>query len=206
MPKSHLARPTALSGLILAAMIGLAPQTAAGQERYIGEIIYSGTNFCPRGTLSADGQILSIAQYTALFSLFGTTYGGDGRTSFALPDLRGRAPVGDGNGPGLPNVRLGEKNGAQSIVLTESNLPPHSHTVNANNLDGDRPGPGGKLLAAAPTGGTGNETIYSTAPPTVQMSAEMIAPSGGGTSFNIEDPHQVITFCVVLEGLYPSRS
>lgn len=181
------------------------PDLANAQDRYLGEIINNGFNFCPRGTAEAAGQLLSISQYTALFSLYGTYYGGDGRTTFGLPDLRGRVAVGQGAGAGLPNVNMGQKIGTETVVLNALNLSAHSHAVNANNLDGDKPGPGGKLLAAAPPNGAGSETIYSTQGATTQLKAEMISPTGNSAPVDIMDPFLAINYCVVMDGLFPSR-
>src|SRR5438105_10342167 len=102
-------------------------------EPFLGQIMLFGGNFAPRGWAFCNGQIMSIAQNTALFSLLGTTYGGDGITTFALPDLRGRAPVGQGQGPGLSNITLGEASGTESITLTIANMPGHNHTLGCDN-------------------------------------------------------------------------
>ena len=199
--------PYALSALALGTALMVAPaQTLAGSNPYIGEIMATGVyGFCPRGWANTDGQLLSIASNTALFSLLGTQFGGDGRTTFGLPDLRGRIPAGVGTGPGINRRDLGQRGGSETIPLHQDQMARHSHGVNANNLDGDKPGPGGKLLAAAPTGGTGTETIYSTAAATVQMSPEMIAPTGSGAPVNVQDPTLVIRYCIALNGVFPSR-
>lgn len=188
------------------AITSLSTTSATAQEFNLGEIIPVAFNFCPRGTTSAEGQILPINTNQSLYSLYGTTFGGDGRTSFGIPDLRGRTPMGNGAQPGLTPRSLGARGGAQSRTLVAQNLPSHSHAVNANNLDGDKPGPGGKLLAAAPTGGTGNETIYSKEPSTVDMNPAMIATTGGGQQIDTLDPYIVIRYCVVMQGLFPSRN
>lgn len=198
---------TAVSIFTLAATFSATPDpAAAGPDPYIGDIVSVGFNFCPRGWASAEGQLLPIASNTALFSLIGTTYGGDGRTSFGLPDLRGRIAASQGSGPGLTPRSQGSMIGAEGVTLSAGQLPAHSHAVNANNLDGDKGGPGGKVLAAAPPSGTGSETIYSDQPATRQISAEMIATTGGSASFNVEDPYLVMQYCIALEGLYPSRN
>lgn len=197
---------SSMSILALAATLSGAPdRAAAGVNPYIGDIMAVGTTFCPRGWASAEGQLLPISNYTALFSLLGTTYGGDGRTNFALPDLRSRRAMGQGNGPGLTQRRQGQKFGAEALTLTISQLPSHSHAVNANNLDGDKPGPGNKVLAAAPPSGTGSETIYSDQGPTIQMSPQMITNAGGSQPFNVEDPYLAMRYCIALDGVYPSR-
>lgn len=184
-----------------------APQTAkaGGPEPFIGEMILVAFNFCPDGYLPADGRLLSIFENTALFSLYGTTFGGDGIGTFALPDMRDRAVIGTGAGPGLGPVNLGQISGTATKTMTQSTLPSHRHLVNVNNLDGDKGGPGGKLLAAAPAGGTGNETIYSTEPANVTMSPAMIAPAGASTPISTQDPWLGLLHCIAQYGIYPSR-
>ncbi len=197
---------SAVCALTLTAGLTAAPtQSEAGVDPYLGDIMIVGFNFCPRNWARADGQILPIQQYQSLYSLLGTTYGGDGRTTFALPDLRGRVTVGVGTGSGLTPRSEGQKFGSETKVMTASQMPSHSHTVNANNQDGDKAGPGGKLLAAAPTGGTGNETIYSQAQPNVTMEADMIANSGGSAPIATMDPFLSLTHCIALQGIFPSR-
>lgn len=192
--------------LCLAASMAAFPQQArAGIEPYIGDILAVGYTYCPDGWLSAEGQILSIQQYSALFSLVGFAYGGNGSTSFGLPDLRGRAAMGQGSGNGLTPRSQGQTLGSENQTLTADQIPFHTHAVNANNLDGDLPGPGGKLLAAAPPSGVGSETIYSDQPADRTMSAAMIASSGQNAPFNVQDPYLVMRYCIATEGLYPPR-
>jgi len=186
--------------------LGSSSQVEAGTDPFIGDIISVGYTFCPRGWLAAEGQLLPISSNTALFSLIGVVYGGDGRTTFGIPDLRGRLAMGQGHGLGLTSHRQGEKLGAEDQVLLPSQLPSHSHTVNANNLDGNKPGPGNKILSAAPPNGTGSETIYSTQAANTQLSSEMIEKSGLNEKFNTQDPFQVIRYCIAIQGIYPSRS
>ncbi|APX14321.1 phage tail protein (plasmid) [Tateyamaria omphalii] len=164
------------------------------------------TSFCPRGWAAAEGQLLAVSQNDALFSLLGTIYGGDGRTTFGLPDLRGRVPTHPGSGPGLSPVRLGQRDGQEQVALTASQNAPHSHSVQATNLDGDKGGPKDKLLAAAPNRGVGQETIYSDQDPNVTMNSQMIGNTGGSQPFSILDPSQTIRYCIALVGIYPSRS
>ena len=116
-------------------------------EPYIAEIFMGGMNFAPRGYSTCAGQILSIAQNTALFSLLGTTFGGNGQTTFALPDLRGRVPMGQGQGPGLTDRSLGEQGGAENVTLTINEMPSHNHTLNAVSEAGDVSAPAGAYLA-----------------------------------------------------------
>lgn len=174
----------------------------AESQPFVGEIAATGNTFCPNGWASAEGQLLAISQNDALFSLFGTIYGGDGRTTFGLPDLRGRTPVGVGQGAGLPNVREGQKGGIENATLTTALLPSHNHAVNVTNDEGVMGGPGGKVLAA----GHGDETIYSDQAANRTMADIMIAPTGGGQTFSVIDPTLVIRYCVALFGVYPSRN
>ncbi|ARE83472.1 microcystin dependent protein, putative [Roseovarius sp. TM1035] len=204
LKKSMLAAVGALS---LTLSLGTTPnQAKAGLEPFLGDIMIVGFNFCPRGWSEAAGQLLPIAQNQALFSLLGTQFGGDGITTFALPDLRGRITVGQGTGNGLTPRLAGQRFGSETKVMTEATMPQHSHTVQANNLDGDLPGPGNKLLAAAPTGGSGNETIYSQANPNVTMSAAMIAPAGASTPISTLDPTLALYHCIATVGAFPSRN
>ncbi len=184
-----------------------APKPAeAGPDAYIGDIMIVGFNFCPRGWALADGQLLPISQNQALFSLLGTQFGGDGRTTFGLPDMRSRAAIGQGSGPALPTYRAGQVGGGEYTVMTTLTMPSHNHLVNANNLDGDKPGPGGKLLAAAPTGGTGNETIYSNQPANVTMNPTMIGNTGQNLPIYTQDPYLGLYHCIATVGIFPSRS
>ena len=192
--------------MALVSALSAAPGVAtAATQPYLGEVMAVGETFCPRGWMDANGALLPISSYTALFSLIGATYGGDARTTFALPDLRARIPMGTGSGPGLDPRPWGQRAGSETQTLTVNQLPSHSHAVNANNLDGDKPGPGGKLLAAAPISGTGNETIYSNEAATVTMSPTMIAPTGGNQAVNIQNPYLVIRYCIAVNGVFPSR-
>ncbi len=180
------------------------PKTAAAQsDPFIGTIAMFGFNFCPRGWTGAEGQLLAISQNTALFSLYGTTYGGDGRTTFALPDLRGRNPIGDGTGPGLPQFRLGQRGGAVQTTLSVQNMPSHNHPVNATNSIADKTGPGTDFLAADVVGG---DPIYHNGPANRVMDPEMIGNTGGSQPFSIQDPYLTIKFCVALQGIFPSRN
>lgn len=188
-----------------ATLSGTPDRAAAGANPYLGDILAVGETFCPRGWVAADGQLLPISSNTALFSLLGTTFGGDGRTTFGLPDLRGRAAMGLGRGPGLTQRTIGQKLGAEGVVLNSLQLPSHTHAVNANNLDGDRPGPGGKLLAAAPPNGAGSETIYSDQPHNRTMSTQMIGHTGGAQPLGVQDPFLVMRYCVATVGEYPPR-
>lgn len=205
----QLAKPAwpAVLGMTVAAMLAFpAERVSAGDMPYVGDIISVAYNYCPAGWMKAEGQILPINSYMALFALYGTTYGGNGSQTFGLPDLRSRTASGQGYGPGLTPRPMGVQAGRQAWTLTISELPSHTHMVNANNLDGNFAGPGGKLLAAAPTGGTGNETIYSGHSADAVMSPQMITPTGGGQALNTQDPYLAMQYCVAVEGIFPPRS
>lgn len=204
-------RTTCMAALTALGISGAIPGTttkALADEPFLGDIMTFGGNFCPRGWTRAEGQLLAINSNTALFSLIGTIYGGDGRTTFGLPDLRGRIAIGDGRGPGLTTSTLGQKRGGEEVVLTEANLPQHRHLVRANNRDGDKAGPANKLLAASPPGGNGRETIYNTQPPNVIMNQDMIEDAGRTMpdGIAIRDPFVGMTRCIATTGLFPSRS
>ena len=170
-------------------------------EPYLGEIMMFGGNFAVRGFMKCDGQLLPINQNQSLYSLLGTTYGGDGRTTFALPDLRGRAPVGMGTGAGLQPQPLGARSGQETVTLTQQNLPSHTHPLPVLNAPGDQRTPSGNILAGDAT----NDTIYAAA----SRANAQLAPtqaSGGGQPINVLDPSLVISIQVAIQGLFPSRT
>jgi microcystin-dependent protein len=167
-------------------------------EPFLGEIKMFGGNFAPRGFAFCEGQLLQISQNSALFSLLGTIYGGDGRTTFGLPDLRGRSPIHFGQGPGLPDYRIGEKAGAPTTTLAVGNLPSHNHPLNVRDDDPSVGSPTGAYSANAP--------IFSTESPNAQMGPSAIGNTGGGTPFNNMQPFLAISFIIALVGVFPSRS
>ena len=171
-------------------------------EPFLGSLMIFAGNFAPRGWAFCNGQLLSIAQNTALFSLLGTTYGGDGVTTFALPDLRGRAPIHFGQGPGLSNYVLGEASGTENVTLVISNLPAHSHTVNASiRGDGSRSPTNNLLASPAP-----DTNLYTATAADTTMNPTMIGPTGGSQPFNNMQPFLTLNYCIALEGIFPSRS
>jgi microcystin-dependent protein len=175
-------------------------------EGTIGEIRGFAGNFAPRTWALCEGQLLSIAANTALFSIIGTIYGGDGRTTFALPDLRGRAPLQQGHGPGLSTVNLGQRGGAEHTQLTSQQLPSHSHTAAMHVVkeQGNKPSPQGKVLAADSSG----NSIYSTSTPdeTLSPSAITVGNTGGGLEVQLRNPYLGINMIICLQGIFPSRS
>jgi microcystin-dependent protein len=172
-------------------------------EPFIAEIIMFGGNFAPRNWAFCDGQLLSISQNQALFSLIGTYYGGDGQVTFALPDLRGRVPIHFGQGPGLPGYSLGERAGAATTTLTSANLPAHTHSVAppANTGEGQNTQPDGAVPAAGemptqPYAGSSNTT----------MASYPTSSAGANQPFNNMPPYLAVSFIICLAGVYPSRS
>ncbi len=183
------------------------PHANASPDPYLGELTLYPYNFCPRGWAPADGKLLSISENTALFSLYGTTFGGDGRNTFALPDLRGRTVVGTGEGPGLTNRRWGQRFGSEVTTLSEQNLPAHSHEASmiATNGSPDVPSPAGSSVANF-TGGGFN--TYSTEAPNEEMAKGSVAISstGGSQPFNNVQPSVAVQYCVAMQGVFPSRN
>ncbi|MCO5945388.1 phage tail protein [Mucilaginibacter flavidus] len=168
-------------------------------------------NFAPRGFASCEGQIMSIAQNTALFSLLGTTYGGNGQSTFALPDLRGRTVVGQGQGPGLSPFVEGQLGGSEVVTLTTNQLPSHTHNLTAYAGQGTTGVPSGATyLAAGPGTGSGpNATqlkTYATNAPNVVMGAGSATSTGGGQPISIRDPYLSMFYIITLEGIFPSRN
>ena len=169
-------------------------------EPFIGEITQFGGNFAPRGWALCDGQLLAINSHSALFSILGTTYGGDGRTTFGLPDLRGRFAMHAGNGPGLPNHDLGQKSGRYEVTITTAQLPSHRHNVNASNQAGTTFEPASAIPAK------GAVPLYSTGSADTTMKSSMVSNTGGGQPVQIYNPHQVVNFIIALEGTFPPRN
>jgi len=167
-------------------------------DPYIGELRCFGFNFAPQGWALCNGQLLSISQNTALFSLLGTMYGGDGRTTFGLPDLRGRAPLSFGQGPGLANYSQGQAAGTETVTLTAATLPPHSHAVAASSTATTK-NPSGAVPAV-----TGAGSSYGTTTD-LQMSAAMIGGGGSGQPHENLQPYLVLNWCIALVGIFPPR-
>lgn len=171
-------------------------------EEYLGAIKIFAFNFPPRGWMTCAGQIVSIAQNQALFALLGTQYGGNGTTTFALPDLRGRVPMGYGVGPGLSNYAIGQVGGSETVTLTSNNLPAHSHSLNAYSEAGNVGAPSGALPASS--GGLDPE--YRTSGTLVPMGPNAIGASGGNQPFNNLQPFLGVNYCICVEGIFPSRN
>lgn len=168
-------------------------------EPFIAEIRIFAGNFAPRGWAFCDGQLLPISQNTALFSLIGTTYGGDGRSTTALPDLQGRAPMHPGRGPGLTARRLGQRGGSETVSLSEAQMPNHTHTMLSSIEFPDVQAPG-NTRSLARTG------IYTPSANLVSMNDVSLPNTGGSQSHNNLQPFIAMNFIIALQGLYPSRS
>ncbi|MEM8699052.1 MAG: tail fiber protein [Pseudomonadota bacterium] len=211
---SFLARraKAAMTGLVLGL---LATNGAAAQDRFLGEVFMVGGTFCPRGSVELAGQILPINENNALYALLGTSFGGDGRSNFALPDMRGRSPVAMGTGSNTSTIKLGQKGGAQTHTLSIAEMPSHSHTLSGTYQ--------GRLFGS--TGAASTTTPADNFPANVQTPAyapQVSAPlasnsasftisgetaaAGQGESFTLQDPVQVITYCIALIGTFPPRN
>jgi len=213
---------------LLVVGFALVPRSAFAQEAFLGEIRWVGFNFAPRGWATCDGQILSISQNTALFSLLGTMYGGNGQTTFALPDMRGRVPMHAGQGPGLSSRTQGEMAGSEAVTLTIPEMPSHSHTlashthtvpplpveIRASSFAATKTSPAGSVLATPTT------NIYSTGIAGVTLAAGSAVTAegttgggngttitaGGGTPHPNMPPFLTVTCIIALEGIFPSRN
>lgn len=172
-------------------------------EPFIAEIRIFAGNFAPRNWAFCDGQLLPISQNTALFSLIGTTYGGDGRTTCALPNLQGRVPMHPGRGPGLTSRRLGQQGGVEMVTLSEAQMPNHNHALNAVPDPAEAPSPANNAVARS-VGGTFYQTDATQN--TVSMAAQALPNTGGSQAHNNLQPFLVMNFIIALQGLYPARS
>jgi microcystin-dependent protein len=168
-------------------------------QPYVGEIRMFGGNFAPSGWMFCEGQLLPISEYETLFQLIGTTYGGDGQSTFGLPNLAGRVPVHQGSGPGLLSRTVGEVGGVQSVTLTTQQLAGHSHSVQATQNLGNSINPGGQVLAT----GT-NVSMFRVIAPNVPMASNVLTPTGGSQPHENVMPYLVISFIISLFGIFPS--
>jgi microcystin-dependent protein len=173
-------------------------------DPFVAEIRIFPFNFAPKGWAWCDGQLLPLSQNTALFSLLGTTYGGNGKSNFALPDLQGRAPMHPGQGPGLSLHDLGETGGSETVSLLESEIPSHPHTMMASSDVADNNAPAGKM--AAKPAGRGNNLYITNTTPLVAMSPNALAPAGGDQPHNNMQPYLTFYFCIALQGVFPPRT
>jgi microcystin-dependent protein len=169
-------------------------------DPFVAEIRIFPFNFAPTGWAMCNGQILPISQNTALFSLLGTTYGGDGKSTFALPNLAGSVPLHPGQGPGLSLYDLGQQGGSETVTLLESEMPAHSHTMRAVEDDGGFLTPVGNYFAA------GNSMYVAGNTTNTTMAFQMLTPAGGSLPHNNMMPYLTLNFCIALQGVFPPRS
>ncbi|MDH5426629.1 MAG: tail fiber protein [Nitrospirota bacterium] len=191
-------------GMVVAILLGAPSIALAAAEPFIGEIMMTGANFCPRGWANADGQLLPINQNQALFSLLGTTYGGDGRTTLGLPDMRGRVPLHVGQGSGLTDRRQGSKGGEENHALNIPEMPQHQHVLNASKEGANQSSPTGNLLANQSR--KSRMYVPSAANALTPMHATAIGTTGSSRPHNTMQPFLGIRFCIALQGVFPSRN
>jgi microcystin-dependent protein len=178
-------------------------------DPFIGEIRMFAGNFAPKNWAFCDGQLIAISQNQALYSVIGMQYGGDGRTTFALPNLKDRVPMGNGNGPGLTPKSLGQFGGSMNAPLAENQIPNHTHTLNVNTVDADVVDP----LASVPAKGVGQKVgprsyplnLYNEDPASVTMALETVQDTGGGQGHINIQPYLCVMFIICMVGVYPAR-
>lgn len=194
-------------------VLALAPTAASAQDYFLGQVFYTAANFCPRGTATSSGQILPIAQNQALFSILGTTYGGNGVTTFALPDLRGRIALDDGTLAGGSSYSLGQVSGVETVTLNQNELPAHTHQLTGGTFS--MPTSTEAPNTNVPDGGSltnlvGASTFFFNAPGTrrgLEVNETLtIVPAGSSAPHENRAPYIAINACVVLQGIFPSRN
>jgi len=208
-----LGAATVAAAGLAAQAITIKPASAQGENPFLGEIAMVAFDFAPKGWALCNGQLLPISQYTALFSLLGTTYGGDGVTTFALPNLQGQVPMHVGANASGKVHALGESGGAETVTLTLAQMPTHEHALRASPSSATSESPKGNLLATetqniyavgpSPPSGPANGPLSG--PPFVNMSSGAIGPTGGNASHTNLQPYLTINFIIALEGIFPSQ-
>lgn len=168
-------------------------------DPYLGEIMLFASNFAPRGWVECDGRLLDIASYEALFNIIGTTYGGDGFSTFGVPDLRGRCIISQGTGPGLSSRVIGEVLGAESVALTANQLPGHTHNAIATSAAADTPTLAQRLPAVAESPAY---ATFNNAP--IELASSAVSNAGGSQPHNNRQPSLALTYCIAVEGVFPS--
>lgn len=171
-------------------------------DQYLGEIRMVGFNFAPQGWALCNGQLLSISQNTALFSLLGTYYGGDGVTTFALPNLQSRVAIHQGQGQGLSPYVLGQNGGTENVTLTQQQMPQHNHTIGTFGGPGNTTHPPGTVMAS----GTSDKVYTSSSPDGSTLNPGAVSQAGGSQPHSNIQPYLCITFVIALQGIYPSRN
>ncbi len=206
--KNNALRLAAGAALATAAMLGGTNAQACGGEPYLGQVCMSAANFCPKGYAEANGQLLAISSYQALFALMGTQYGGNGTTTFAVPDLRSRSAIGWGQGAGLSPVQQGEKRGAESSKLNVTNLPSHTHGAHAVNATGTSTATDSSWPANPAT--IGRDPVvyngYASSGSEVTLNSGVVGATGGNTPVNNLPPQLGMRFCIATQGLFPQRN
>jgi microcystin-dependent protein len=175
-------------------------------DQYVGEIRIVPFTFAPNGWAMCNGQLLPISQNTALFSLLGTFYGGDGKSNFALPNFQGRAPIGMGQGPGLSPYNIGQVGGENSVTLLQTTMPSHTHTVSAYAGNGDLNNPSGRVWATSHLGKTPINIYNNSAGTVAYMSPVAFALAGGSQPHNNLPPYLTLNFVIAMTGIFPARS
>lgn len=179
-------------------------------EPFMGQIQTFAFNFAPKNWAFCDGQLMSISQNTALFSLLGTTFGGDGQSTFALPDLRGRSPIHPGQAPGLSYINYGEVGGAETVTLLSTNIPAHNHILRSSNTAGTTVATNGASLSLGPSSGSGpNASVlksYGATAPSIDLHPQTVGITGANSPFGIRSPYLGIYHSIALYGVFPSRN
>lgn len=208
MPKKHMRISRARSALrsitagLCVAWAALAvPQAAHAGDPFLGEVMCGGWNFCPVGWAECNGQLMAISQNSALFSLLGTTYGGDGQTTFALPNLQSRTVVGDGQGPGLTNRTQGETGGEETVTININTMPMHNHGLAAHDGAEKSASPTGKVMGVSPT----NAKAYASQATNVQLRPNAMSIVGGSQPHSNLQPYLAVKCCIAVNGIFPSQ-
>ena len=175
-------------------------------DPFIGEIMMAGFNFAPRGWALCNGQTLAISQNTALFSLLGTNYGGNGTTTFALPDLRGRTPIQQGQGPGLSSRQVGETGGVENVTLISTEIPSHTHALKATTASATTAAPAGAIWAVSGSRRSTTNLYTNAAGAGAVMNSQVLAPVGSSVPHNNMPPYLAVNFCIALQGIFPARN
>lgn len=197
--KKKIKRLLAAVGLLLCTLQGNSAWAGGGAEPFLGEMIWVPYNFAPRGWAFCDGQLLPISQNSALFSLLGTNYGGNGTSDFALPDMRGRLMISAGQGPGLSDYAQGQTGGEATHTLIQSELPPHNHALQASTAVATATAPTNSVYGQAASGNLYGDNGTAT------MAANAIGAAGGGQAHNNMMPVTTLNCIIALQGIFPSR-